>query len=113
MWILIRWLHQKSADLDLQCFPQRIISWFSQTRVKTVSSLPLLQQTKWKRKTSECVYKIRDHSHIERFHLGIFIPIGLLHGEASASELFIFLQFQFVLRSELCKTYINMIKLFL
>ena len=24
MWILIRWLHQKPADLDLQCFPKRM-----------------------------------------------------------------------------------------
>ena len=24
MWILIRWLHQKPADLDLQCFQNRI-----------------------------------------------------------------------------------------
>ena len=24
VWILIRWLHQKPADLDLQCFQKRI-----------------------------------------------------------------------------------------
>ena len=24
MWILIRWLHQKPADLDLHCFQKRI-----------------------------------------------------------------------------------------
>ena len=34
--------------------------------------------------------KFRDHSHIEHFHLGIFILICLLHGKASASELCIF-----------------------
>ena len=36
MWILIRWLHQKPADLNLhvQCFNK--ISWFSNTRFNSI-----------------------------------------------------------------------------
>ena len=34
MLILIRWLHQKPADLDLQCFQKRINLGFSRTRNK-------------------------------------------------------------------------------
>ena len=46
-------------------------------------------------------------SHIEHFHLAIFILICLLHGKASASELCI-LSFAvpICLRSILCKMYI-------
>ena len=32
VWILIRWLRQKSADLDLQCFHKKK-SWLSKTQV--------------------------------------------------------------------------------
>ena len=41
VWILIRWLDQKSADLDAQCFLETEKCGFSKTRVKKVDDLSL------------------------------------------------------------------------
>ena len=40
MWILIRWLHQKPADLDIQWFQNRINLGFSKERVKIKMMMP-------------------------------------------------------------------------
>ena len=41
MWILISWLHQKPADLDLHCFQQKVYkvekSYVNSIRLNTVS----------------------------------------------------------------------------
>ena len=41
VWILIRWLNQKSADLDAQCFQETEKCWFSKTGVKKEDNLSL------------------------------------------------------------------------
>ena len=41
VWILIRWLNQKSADLDVQCFQETEKFGFSRTRVKKEDNLSL------------------------------------------------------------------------
>ena len=37
MWILIRWLRQKPADKDLQCFKKKNNSRYDRTRVNAPS----------------------------------------------------------------------------
>ena len=39
VWILIRWLNQKSADLDVQCFQETEKFGLSRTRVKKDDNL--------------------------------------------------------------------------
>ena len=41
MWILIRWLNQKSTDLDVQCFQETRKLGFSRTRAKKEDNLSL------------------------------------------------------------------------
>ena len=52
MQILIRWLRQKPADLDLHCFPLKVISRFHRTRFKGYKSWKCMRgsgpPTPWK-----------------------------------------------------------------